>query len=213
MFSYLEQIIISLASHIPLVVFAPLASFIEEAIPPIPSPAIMIITGFLASVQDFSFYGLVLLCVLGSVGKTFGAWFIYFIMDKVEDVLAGRFGKFIGVTHQDIEAFGARLGNGPRDYFILTILRALPVVPSTLISVGGGLLKIPLRLFLITTLLGSLIRNTAYIYLGYIGVTVASSFIKNTSNTESVIQIVVVIVIVVFLGFMYYKRYKNNNKK
>lgn len=196
----------------PLFIFAPLASFIEEAIPPIPSPAIMIITGFLASVQNLSFYGLVILCLLGSVGKTFGAWFIYFIMDKVEDVLSGRFGKFIGVTHEDIESFGARLGKGPRDYIILTVLRALPVVPSTLISVGGGLLKVPLRLFLFTTLTGSIIRNAMYIYLGYVGVTVASSFIKNTASAESLIQIVVVLVIVIFLAIMYYKRYQNNHK-
>jgi len=208
MFAGLEQTIISLANHMPLAVFAPVASFIEEAIPPIPSPAIMIITGFLASVQGFTVYGLITLCLIGSIGKTGGAWFIYFVMDKVEDVLASRFGKFFGVTHQEIEAFGARLGKGPRDYIILTVLRAVPVFPSTLISVGGGLLKIPLRLFLISTFLGSLIRNSLYIYLGYMGMTVAGAFVKNTTNAESLIQIGIVAIIVLFLGFMYYKRFK-----
>jgi membrane protein DedA with SNARE-associated domain len=208
MFSYLEQITISLSNYMPLTIFAPLASFIEEAIPPIPSPAIMIITGFLASVQNLSIHSIIFLCILGSIGKTVGAWLIYFIMDKVEDILSTRFGKFIGVTHQDIESFGAHLGKGPRDYIILTVLRALPVIPSTLISVGAGLLKIPLRLFLISTLVGSLIRNSVYLYLGFIGVTVANSFIKNSVNIESIIQTIIITVIVIVLGFMYYKRFR-----
>jgi membrane protein DedA with SNARE-associated domain len=210
MFAHLEQILISLADHIPLVVFAPLASFIEEAIPPIPSPAIMILTGFLASVQNFGIYGLIILCLLGSLGKTIGAWFVYFVMDKVEDILTTRLGKFIGVTHQDIESFGAKLGKGPRDYLILTVLRALPIIPSTLVSVGGGLLKIPLPLFLISTFVGSIFRNSMYIYLGFAGVSIANSFVRNTASAESFIQIAVVILILIFLGFMYYKRLKNN---
>ena len=208
MFLQLEQILISLASHISLFIFAPLASFIEEAIPPIPSPAIMLITGFLASVQGYVFFSLIILCVLGTIGKTLGAWLVYFIIDKVEDILSNKFGKFIGVTHKEIEALGSHLGKGCRDYFILIILRALPVFPSTVISVGGGLLKIPLRLFLISTFVGSLIRNSIYIYLGYTGVTIAESFIKKTATVESFIQMGLVIALIIFLGYFYYRRFK-----
>jgi membrane protein DedA with SNARE-associated domain len=209
MFFNLDQVLTSVANHIPLPFFAFLASAIEETIPPIPSPSIMMISGFLASIKDYSVYGFVFVVIIGSLGKTFGAWFIYYIMDKIEDFLSTRFGKFIGLTHSDIESFGARLGHGKRDYFILTTLRAIPVFPSTILSVGGGLLKINLRLFLISTFIGSLFRNSLYIYLGYLGTTVANSFIKKTTSAESVIQILVVIFIAVFLGFMYYKRYKS----
>lgn len=213
MFFNLDQILTSIASYIPLPFFAFLASAIEEMIPPVPSPSIMMISGFFASLQEYSIYGFIFIVIIGSFGKTLGAWFIYFIMDKVEDFLSTRFGRLIGLTHQDIESFGARLGKGTRDYFILIMLRAIPVFPSTIISVGGGLLKINLRLFLVSTFIGSLFRNALYIYLGYLGTTVAESFIKKTTGIESVIQISIVLIIVVTLAIMYYKRYKNNNKK
>ena len=212
MFFNLDQILTSIASYIPLPFFAFLASAIEEMIPPVPSPSIMMISGFFASLQEYSIYGFIFIVIIGSFGKTLGAWFIYFIMDKVEDFLSTRFGRLIGLTHQDIESFGARLGKGTRDYFILIMLRAIPVFPSTIISVGGGLLKINLRLFLVSTFIGSLFRNALYIYLGYLGTTVAESFIKKTTGIESVIQISIVLIIVVTLAIMYYKRYKNNKK-
>jgi membrane protein DedA with SNARE-associated domain len=208
MFFQLEQVLNYLSTHMPLFVFTPLASLVEEAIPPIPSPSIMMISGFLASVQDYSLILIIGLCVFGSVGKTFGAWFVYFVSDKVEDVLTGRFGRFIGVSHEEIEAFGQRLGRGWRDYFILTFLRALPIVPSTILSVGGGLLKIPLRLYLISTLAGSLIRNALYIYLGYMGSALALSLVKKTTSTESFLQIAVVIIILIVLAYLYYRRRK-----
>jgi membrane protein DedA with SNARE-associated domain len=208
MFAYFEQILTYLANQVPLVVFVPLASMIEEAIPPIPSPSVMMITGFVASVQLYSIYGFIFLVIIGSLGKTVGAWIIYFIMDKVEDVLSTRLGKFIGLTHQDIEAFGARLGRGKKDYFILIFLRAIPIFPSTVISVGGGLLKIPLRLFLVSTFIGSLIRNSLYIYLGYIGTTLAESIVNKTTYTESLLQIIIAIIIVSAFAYMYYRRKK-----
>ncbi len=208
MFINLDQILTIIASHIPLPFFAFLASAIEEMIPPVPSPSVMMISGFLASVQAYSIYGFIFIIIIGSLGKTLGAWFIYFIMDKVEDFLSTRFGKFIGLTHQDIESFGARLGKGVRDYFILIILRAIPVFPSTILSVGGGLLKINLRLFLISTFVGSLFRNALYIYLGYLGTTLAESIVKKTTSTESFVQIGVALILIIALCFMYYKRWK-----
>jgi membrane protein DedA with SNARE-associated domain len=208
MFAYLEQILTYLATKLPLPFFVPLASLIEEAIPPIPSPSVMMITGFVASVQLYSIYGFIFLVIIGSLGKTVGAWIIYFIMDKVEDILSTRFGKLIGLNHADIEAFGARLGKGKRDYFILFLLRALPIFPSTVLSVGAGLLKIPLKLFLTTTFFGSVVRNTLYIYLGYMGTTIAESIVNKTTLTESIMQVCIAVIIVLAFGFMYYRRRK-----
>ena len=208
MFIYLEQIIISYAEHMPLTIFAFVASFFEELIPPIPSPSIVITTGSLALIQDYTIYGLIVLAIVGSLGKTIGASAIYYLSDKAEDLLAGKIYKFIGVTHEKIESFGARLGKGSRDYIILIILRALPIIPSTIISIGSGLLKIDFKLFIISTFVGSIIRDFLYIYLGYIGTNLAISFIKNTANIESSIQIFVVLIVILSLGYLYDKRRK-----
>jgi membrane protein DedA with SNARE-associated domain len=208
MFAHLEQIVISLAEHMPLEVFSPVVSFLEEIIPPIPSPSVMFATGSMALVQGYLFSGLLILTLLGAVGKTLGASVAYFVADKVEDLLSKGISKFIGVTHAQIESFGSRLGRGSRDYVILIVLRALPIVPSSILSLGCGLLKVRFKLFLISTFIGSLIRDFIYIYLGYIGTTVAISFLKKTTSTESIIQVIIVFLIIGGLGLMYFRRKK-----
>jgi len=170
---------------------------------------VMIATGLLASVQHYVFSGLIILVIMGALGKTLGAIIAYYIADKVEDLLlTGRVSRFLGITHEQIESFGARLGHGKRDYFIMTLLRALPIIPSSVLSVGCGFLKVRFKLFIISTFIGSLIRDFIYIYLGYVGTTVALSFLKQTASLESLIQIIVIILVVLVMAWFYFKRKK-----
>ena len=214
MFNFLEHFLLSSAGSIHLTIFAPMVSFIEEIIPPIPSPSVMIATGYMAQVQGYLFYSLILLAILGAIGKTCGAAVVYYVVDKVEDLLSSKIARFIGVTHEQIEALGKRLSKDKRDYVILTILRALPVVPSSLLSVGCGLLKVNFRLFLISTFIGSIFRDFIYIYVGFTGTKVVRRYFENTANTtESLVQALSIIIIILFFGFLYYRRYKNNKLK
>jgi membrane protein DedA with SNARE-associated domain len=207
MFLHLEQILLSLANHIHLAFFAPIASFVEEIIPPIPSPAIMIVTGSLAHVQEYFLPGLILLVFLGAFGKTLGACVAYYVSDKVENFLSGGITKLLGITHEQIEALGARLSRSWKDYIILITLRALPIIPSTLLSIGGGLLKINFKVFIVSTFLGSLIRDAIYIYVGYAATTAfIKIFINHSRNIESIIQIFVGILVVILLGYLYYRQ-------
>lgn len=207
MIAFLEQTLISYAEHMPLFIFSPVASFIEEIIPIIPSPSIMIAAGSIAQVQGYLIYSLIGLAVLGAFGKTLGACVIYFISDKIENIFSGKFGKFFGLNKGQIESFGAKLHGGPKDYLMLTILRALPMLPSTLLSVGGGLLKIKFNLFFFSTFVGSVFRDLLYIYLGYAGMTAFYNLFVNKSNTvETVIQVIVLGILVVLLAFLYYRK-------
>ena len=43
----------------------------------------------------------------------------------------------------------------------------VPALEKVIISVGCGLLKVRFRLFIISTFIGSIIRDFIYIYLGY----------------------------------------------
>lgn len=209
MFLYLEQIVLSWVTLMPLPIFAPVASLIEEAIPPIPSPAITIVVGSVAQIQGYTIMGIIVLIFLAAIGKTIGASFVYFVSDKVENfIMNGRVAKFVGVTHEEIENFGERLGKGWRDYFLLIFLRALPIVPSIIVSIGSGLLKINFKLFAVTTFVGSLIRGAIYVYIGYVGAEIFSSFVKKTASIESLVQVVVVLIFVLALGYLYYKRGK-----
>jgi L-threonylcarbamoyladenylate synthase len=214
MFLHLEQLVIAYAEHVHLAFFAPLASFLEEIIPPIPSPSVMIATGSIAEVQNYTIYGLILLAVLGAIGKTFGASVVYFIIDKAEDFLFEKKGNIFGVTHSQIEAFGSRLSRGTRDYVILVVLRSLPIIPSTVVSIGCGLLKVQYKIFVITTFVGSFIRDLLFIILGYFGTkAVLNLFVENTNKIESLIQILVIVVVVAALGYLYFNRKKKSDSK
>lgn len=191
-------------------IFAPLASFVEEVVAPIPSPAVMIVTGTLAQLQGRGLSGLIILVALAAVGKLLGALVIYFIVDKAEDLLMGKFAKFFGVSHKEIEAFGQKLGGGPRDYFFLTLLRALPIVPSSIVSIGCGVLKVRMKLFLFSTSVGTLIRDSIYIYFGFAGADLFKSFIDQTATIESLVQVLAVAGIGLFLVWAWWRRRKQS---
>lgn len=193
MFERLESLVLSYADVMPLPVFAAVSSFVEEIIAPIPSGPVMLVMGSLAQVQGYALPALLMLAVVAACGKLAGALVVYIIADKAEDFVTGRFAKLLGISHAQIESFGKRLGNGWRDYILLTVLRALPFIPSAVISAGSGLLKIPLRLFIVATLLGSIVRDAFFLYLGYIGLSGAEQVIGQIDTVESLLQFTIIL--------------------
>ncbi len=189
MFTYLENLLMALVHSLPLEAFVFVASFVEEVVAPIPSPAVMLVAGATAQAQGKILLALVSLAVIGALGKTVGALVVYFISDKAEDLVMHRFSKFFNVTKDDVEKFGSRLGNGIRDYFLMTFLRALPFMPSVVLSVGSGLLKVPLPLFIISTFLGTIVRDGFYLYAGYVGTSVLLSFVNQTGHLETFVEV------------------------
>lgn len=203
MFHQLEAFLIAHADSMPLFLFAPLASFAEELIAPIPSGPVMMVMGSLAAIQGYPLAVLPLVAIAAALGKLAGALVIYLVADKLEDAVADRFSRFLGVTHAQIEEFGARFGKGWKDYVLLTALRSLPFVPSALISAGSGAIKIPLRLFVVATLVGSIIRDAFYLYLGFAGLEIAERILERFSAAESLVLGALAIGAPTFLFFLY----------
>lgn len=213
MFSELESFLLSLADAIPLPLFAPLASFSEEIIAPIPSGPVMMLIGSLAQLEGYSVPLLIGLACLAALGKTVGGFVVYTIADRAEDILAGPFAKFTGITHEEVEAFGKKLKGGPRDFALLLLLRTLPFVPSALVSIGAGILKVRMSLFIATSFLGALMRDAFYLYLGFQGIEAAETFIGKFDSLESAAQIGVLLLVVcavaIYVGYrMWRKRRK-----
>lgn len=204
MFKELETTLLSYADILPLPVFAALSSFAEEIIAPIPSGPVMLVMGSLAQVQGYSLVALFLLSLAAAGGKLAGALVVYLVADKAEDIVTHRFARYLGISHEQIESFGKRLGNGWRDYVLLTVLRALPFVPSAIISAGSGVLKIPLRLFLVATFVGSTLRDAFFMYIGYIGLSGAETLIGRLDSVESVLQVLIIAGVVVAAGAYVY---------
>jgi membrane protein DedA with SNARE-associated domain len=199
MMASIEHSVLSLAQTLPLELFVIIVSFLEEVIAPIPSPSVMVIAGSFGLVQGYSYVGLALLVFLASIGKTLGGLTMYWIASKLKDVGLTFFGKFIDVTQDDIDRFGSKFTGSPRDYFIYIFFRSVPIIPSILLSFGSGIIRLPLRLFIVGTFVGTLVRDTFYIVVGYAGTDVLMRYLASTAQAESLMQLLIVGFFGVFL--------------
>ena len=157
---------------------------IESIIVPIPSPLIIMGAGAIlidpaASIlQSFPliFFKIVL---PGSLASTLGAYLGYGVAFWGGKPVIDRTQKFLGFNWEDILAMEKKYfskNSGP----ILFALRALPIVPLSLLSAAAGALRMPVTPFTIWTFLGSIPRC---LFLGYLGwlmhdtyVTIADGF-------------------------------------
>jgi membrane protein DedA with SNARE-associated domain len=165
----MPTIISRILSVIPLEVFVLLGSFIEEILAPIPSPLIMTSAGLVADQNNYQWFGILFLAIVGAIGKTAASWIIYVISEKGEDVIFEKYGKYLGVSHQQVENVGQLFSKGWWDEIVIFVLRAIPVVPSFLVSVIAGVIKLDLRSFLVATFLGTIVRNILYLAVGMYG--------------------------------------------
>ena len=111
------------STKVPVEIFAFVGSFLEEVIAPIPSPLVMTAVGSIAFSQHHGYAFLLWLSLIGAVGKTLGAWVIYFVAFNLEDILLERFGRFLGVSKDDIAKLGKYFKKKWKDFFVLFLLR------------------------------------------------------------------------------------------
>lgn len=206
-----EQGVMSLAHTLPLELFVFIASFIEEVVAPVPSAAVLLITGTLAAVQGRTVIELIPLIVIAATGKTLGAIIVYHFSHHLSRIVFGRFGSWFRVSDDEIRALGSRVTGSVRDYFIFTAFRALPILPSSVVSVGCGMIKIPIRLFLVTTLLGTIVRDSIFIYAGYQGTEFLTAILNQSVSIESFVQMGLVCLVALIFVYIYWHRRKSKS--
>ena len=195
-----------LATKIPVTIFVTVGAFVEEVIAPIPSPLVMTLAGSIAEAQGRPVLFLLLLALLGAAAKTLGSWVVYFVSDKAEDLVLGKFGKFLGVSHKEVEGIGKLLSGGIKDDLILFLLRAIPIVPTAPVSIVSGLLKLKLRTYLNSTFWGTLVRNILYLYLGFSGFKTLESLNEGLETWESVGYVIIFALLAVLVIWFYQRR-------
>lgn len=211
MFSSLEEKILSLIDILPLEIFVFVASFIEEVFAPIPSMAVLLTTGSFASLQNYTLLGLIPLVIIATLGKTIGAIIVYYLSDKFGEMTITKFGGVFNVSHETIKAFGSKITGSTKDYFLLIALRALPIVPSAVVSIGCGVMKIKLRVYIITTFIGTILRDSVFLYIGFKGTELLASFANQSAGIESIVQALVLAMVLAGLIYLYYKK-KNSRQ-
>lgn len=198
----------NLANDVPLPLFVMIGGIVEEIVAPIPSPVVNGVAGSIARVQGMGIPAILWICFLSAVAKTAGAWIFYVLGDKFEDAVVPRFGKLIGVKHEDLEHFGGHFDGTLKDDLILFVLRAIPVMPSTPVSLICGILKITMRTYLVSTLAGFFVRGAFFTFLGFSGIAAADALFAGVSSIESMLTVIMLLGVVLILAWLYVKRGK-----
>ncbi|OGR80976.1 MAG: hypothetical protein A2902_07590 [Elusimicrobia bacterium RIFCSPLOWO2_01_FULL_64_13] len=144
---------------------------IESIIVPIPSPLIIMGAGAIlidSSIPAWRALGPILLLIVlpGSAASTLGAYLTYGVAYWGGKPLIDRLHRFLGFDWKDIVAMEERFLAGRVGLTIFS-LRALPIVPLSLISAAAGALRMPVSQFTLWTYLGSVPRCLFLAYLGW----------------------------------------------
>ncbi len=205
---HIEQGVREFAAIVPLELFAFLGAFTEEVVAPIPSMLIMTTTGFLAHLDGRTTFFLVWLVVLGNLGKIIGSFIYYTLGDKLEDVVVGRFGRYLGLNHADVEKIGQHFNGSPwRDGAIIFLLRVIPFFPTIVVSIASGVVKIRLRVFLTASYIGNFCKDLFYAFAGYSGVRALRAFFMDIERIRLGIGILTTVGVIVLLALLYIHRH------
>lgn len=138
---------------------------LENLFPPIPSEIVLPFAGFVARDGNATLVGMI---VAATIGSTVGALILYGIAaaigpDRLHRFIV-RYGKWFRLTERDIE--NAERWFDKRAIVAVLVGRCVPLIRS-LVSIPAGFRRMPLGTFVIYTVLGSLVWNTALIGAGY----------------------------------------------
>ncbi len=146
-----------------------LAMAIESACIPLPSEIIMPFSGYLVFSGDFAYTGqlwldILLVGAVGALGNLGGSLLAYWVGAKGGRPLVERFGKYVLLSHHDLDLADRWFERYGRSTVFFT--RMLPVI-RTFISFPAGISSMKLSTFCLYTFLGALPWSTGLAYVGF----------------------------------------------
>ena len=141
-----------------------LAALIETIIPVIPTVAVFLPAGYIASQNGLGIPETILLGIVGGLGASVGSTGIYFIALKLGRVVLLKYLKKVKVSEAKLE----RVEKWFEKYGDKAVLfgRMLPVFRE-MISIPAGLLRMNIKKFIIYTVLGSCGWSVSMVMIGY----------------------------------------------
>lgn len=183
-----------------------LMMMIENLFPPIPSEVILPFGGFMTTYTNLSVLGVIITATTGSV---IGAIILYGIGMLIDvprlEKFVDRWGHILRIKKEDIHK--ADQWFAKHGYWTVLFCRLVPIVRS-LISIPAGMSKMTFWLFLLFTMIGTIVWN---IILVSIGAILGESWqdILSFMDVYSTIIYVFIGIGVVILLILYIRRRKN----
>ncbi len=183
---------------------------IEQIIIPIPSPLITMAGGFLLVPKEqppASALGEILLKITlpYSIAAVLGLGIVYFIAYFGGKPLIEKFHRLIGFSWQDVKHLQKKFKGNWHDDLLVFVLRAIPVIPISIISGVAGAIRMPIINFYVASALGVLVRS---FILGFIGWKVGEAYELMAQGLDKVSDIFTIIIAAAIFGFLLwgYKR-------
>lgn len=191
-------------------------SMIEEAVAPIPSPAVMMGSGFILlqeykTIDPAFLIELMKIALVGGIGALIGSYVIYALGYFGGKPLIEKTKRFTGLKWSNIEKFQAKLDKSRNDEVTIATLRSIPVMPAVVISASCGLLRINLLSYSISFYVGGVVRNIIFLFIGWKIGDAYSNLAHSFDSLQNLMTILIALAMVAGLGYLYWRRGKTEN--
>lgn len=181
---------------------------LESIIVPIPSPVVIMAAGAVLVEQGASLSAaLPTLLFVITLPATIAAWLFSFFPYGVAYIggkpLLEKTERFIGVGWDDIERVRAKVTRGRSDEISIAMLRALPVIPLSLISAVAGAVKMDWRRYSLATLAGLVPR---ILFLSVLGWKLGELYMGLALRFESMESVISATLVLGLAGLVIVKR-------
>lgn len=188
-----------------------IAAFLEEIIAPIPSSFVAMLAGFFLLPVDENLMGVIpsaifTVAIPMSIGISAGSLIIFALAYFGGKPIILKWGRWFGIEWSSVEKLEARLTKGYADELVLFGARALPIVPSVAISAFCGMIRYPVRTFLLITFLGSFLRSFIMAIIGWQVRDAYIFFADVISQIETFIFVGIIGAFALFLVYSWNKR-------
>lgn len=198
----------------PLGVF--LASVIEEVIAPIPSALVMMGSGFLFISGPVNITTLLKLATFvafpAALGVSLGSLVIFYISWYGGKVIIQRWGKWVGLSWEDILKFDERVKNTKKDELLVIGGRILPVIPSVAVTALCGLVRMNVFKYTILTFIGMFIRAMVLGAVGWQAGNLYEKYSQTVAKSEKVGLLLFSILVFSCLAFLFFRKYRTRFK-
>lgn len=188
-------------------------SIIEEMFSPVPSFLVLVPAGAALLAQEGAWWYICVLAVIAATGRVIGALVLYFLADKLEDLVFRKKRSLFGVSHAQVERVGRTLAAKRKTslWGWLFTINAVPIFPATPVLLTAGFIKIPLKLFLSATFCGSIFNALFYLFIGYFGL--GTTWLLDSIGVGANILFAACVVALILWLLLRHKRGANANNR
>jgi membrane protein DedA with SNARE-associated domain len=186
------------------------AAVAEEVVAPIPSALVMMTAGFLfvtGPVGVGSILKLILYVGLpAAVGVTIGSLWIYGVAYWGGRRALDKFGKWIGLSWEDVEKMRIKFEASKGDEFGIIGARVVPFVPSVAISAFCGFIRMKFWKYCTLTFIGMFLRAMLMGAIGWQVGNVYHRYAETIARFEKLGLVLIILAGLLFIGVLFWKR-------